>query len=209
MWCSCLVAPGDALRHVRSSQTRDQTHIPCTARRILRHWATREVLWTLNRPFLSSLYWWQSEIDIFYKGKIQYLLFFFSLFFKLIPTLLERDSAMHIHVSIFPKTPFPSRLPLNIEQSFLCYHLDPCWLSILDIAACNICFNCKLFGLPIVTFPESKGWDKIVKVLYYLTLFFKFPLFHFRKVIMLVRGEVRRGERRMKGNMNSSIIMIN
>ena len=121
----------------------------------------------------------------------------------------QRDSAMHIHVSIFPKTPFPSRLSLNIEQSFLCYHLGLCWLSILDIAVCNICFNCKLFGLPIVTFPESKGWDKIVKVLCYLTLFLKFPFLHFRKVIMLVGGEVRRRRRRMKGNMNSSIIMRN
>ena len=33
----------------------------------------------------------------------------------------QRDSAIHIHVSILPQTPFPSRLPHNIEQSSLCY----------------------------------------------------------------------------------------
>ena len=32
-----------ALRHVGSSQTRDGTRVPCTGRRILNHWATREV----------------------------------------------------------------------------------------------------------------------------------------------------------------------
>ena len=31
----------------------------------------------------------------------------------------QRDSAIHIHVSILPQTPFLSRLPHNIEQSSL------------------------------------------------------------------------------------------
>ena len=31
-----------------------------------------------------------------------------------------KDSAIHIHVSILPQTPLPSRLPHNMEQSFLC-----------------------------------------------------------------------------------------
>ena len=30
-------------RHVGSSRTRDRTHVPCTGRQILNHWATREV----------------------------------------------------------------------------------------------------------------------------------------------------------------------
>ena len=34
-----LVAP----QHVEASQTRDQTHVPCTGRQILIHWTTREV----------------------------------------------------------------------------------------------------------------------------------------------------------------------
>ena len=29
----------------------------------------------------------------------------------------QSDSAIHIHVSILPQTPLPSRLPHNIEQS--------------------------------------------------------------------------------------------
>ena len=33
-----LVAP----QHVESSQTRDQTHVPCIGRQILYHWTTRE-----------------------------------------------------------------------------------------------------------------------------------------------------------------------
>ena len=36
-----LVAP----QHVRSSQIRDQTHVPCFGRQILNHWATSEVLY--------------------------------------------------------------------------------------------------------------------------------------------------------------------
>ena len=46
LWCTGFVAP----RHVGSSQTRDQTHVPCTGRQILNHCATREfpVGWTLE-----------------------------------------------------------------------------------------------------------------------------------------------------------------
>ena len=38
--------------HVESSQTRDQTHVPCIGRWILNHWTAREVL---DLMFLSSL----------------------------------------------------------------------------------------------------------------------------------------------------------
>ena len=50
----------------------------------------------------------------------------------------QRDSAIHIHVSILPKAPFPPRLPHNIEQSSLCYTVGHCWLSILNTAM-NTC----------------------------------------------------------------------
>ena len=40
----------------------------------------------------------------------------------------QRDSAIHMHVSILPQTPLPSRLPHNLEQSSLCYTIGPCWL---------------------------------------------------------------------------------
>ena len=37
---------------------------------------------------------------------------------------------IHIHVSILPQTPLPSRLH-NIEQSSMCYTVGTCWLYIL------------------------------------------------------------------------------
>ena len=45
LWCTGLVVP----RHVESSQTRDQTQVPCIGRQILNHWTTREV------PYLELL----------------------------------------------------------------------------------------------------------------------------------------------------------
>jgi len=47
-----------------------------------------------------------------------------------------RDLATHIHVSILPQIPFPSRLPHNIEWSSLCYTVGPYWLPILNTAMC-------------------------------------------------------------------------
>jgi len=32
-----------ALQHVESSQTRDQTHVPCAGRQILNHWMTKSL----------------------------------------------------------------------------------------------------------------------------------------------------------------------
>ena len=46
----------------------------------------------------------------------------------------QRDSAIHIHVSVFPQTPLPFRLPHNIEQSSMCFIVGLCGLSILNIA---------------------------------------------------------------------------
>ena len=37
----------------------------------------------------------------------------------------QRDSVIHINVSILPQTPLPSRLPHNFEQSSLCYTVGP------------------------------------------------------------------------------------
>ena len=48
----------------------------------------------------------------------------------------QRDSIIHIHVSILPQIPLPSRLPHNTEQSSLCCTAGPCWLSILNTAVC-------------------------------------------------------------------------
>ena len=48
-----------------------------------------------------------------------------------------RDSVIHIHVSILPQTPLPSRLPDNINQNSMCYTVGPRWLSILNTALCT------------------------------------------------------------------------
>ena len=55
------------LRPVGSSQNRDWTCVPCTGRRILNHWTTRQVLgillrckgsqtWTCRRMFMTALF---------------------------------------------------------------------------------------------------------------------------------------------------------
>ena len=49
----------------------------------------------------------------------------------------QRDSAIQIHVSIFPQTPLPSRMPHNVEQSSPCHTVVHCWLSILNTAVCG------------------------------------------------------------------------
>ena len=53
----------------------------------------------------------------------------------------QRDSATHIHVSILPQIPPPSRLSHNSEQGPLCCRVGPCWLSIPNIAVgtCTMC----------------------------------------------------------------------
>ena len=45
----------------------------------------------------------------------------------------QSDSVIHIHVSVIFRILFPFRLLQNIEQSPLCYIVEPCWLSILFI----------------------------------------------------------------------------
>ena len=42
----------------------------------------------------------------------------------------QSDAVIHLHASILPQTPLPSRLPHNIEQSCLCYTVCPCWSCI-------------------------------------------------------------------------------
>ena len=76
----------------------------------------------------------------------QYFFFFLTFYFILEysrSTIMivsggqQKDSAIHINVSIFPQTPLPSRLLHNIEQSSLCYTADPCWLSIFSREVCT------------------------------------------------------------------------
>ena len=63
----------------------------------------------------------------------------------------QRDSAIHIHGSLLPQPPFPSRLPHNIEQSSICYTVVPCWLSFLNIAMCTCLSHLSLFSRSFVS----------------------------------------------------------
>ena len=47
----------------------------------------------------------------------------------------QRDSAIHIHVSILLQTLLPSRLPHNIEQSSVCCTAGPSWFSGASLTA--------------------------------------------------------------------------
>ena len=50
-----------------------------------------------------------------------------------------RDSALHTRIHSPPNS-LPSRLAHNIEQSFMCYTISFCWLSILNIAGVYMTF---------------------------------------------------------------------
>ena len=54
----------------------------------------------------------------------------------LVSGVQQSDSVIHIHVSLLFQILFTCRLLQNIEQSSLCYTVDPCWLSILNIVVC-------------------------------------------------------------------------
>ena len=54
----------------------------------------------------------------------------------LVSGVQQSDSVIHIHVSILFQILFPFRLLQSIEQSSLCYTVDPCRLSILNIVVC-------------------------------------------------------------------------
>ena len=64
-------------------------------------------------------------------GKISFMLYFFKLFILywgiadnrvlIVSGEQQRDSVIHIHVSIVPQTPLPYRLPHNNDQNSICY----------------------------------------------------------------------------------------
>lgn len=48
----------------------------------------------------------------------------------LVSGIQRSDSIIHIHVSILFQILFPVRLLCNVEQSSLCYAIDPYWLAV-------------------------------------------------------------------------------
>ena len=67
----------------------------------------------------------------------------------------QRDSGIHIYVSILPQTPLPSRLSHNIKQSSLSYMVGPCWLFILNIAVCMCPFQTLYSSSPSFSFKKK------------------------------------------------------
>ena len=70
----------------------------------------------------------------------------------------QRDSAIHIRISILPHNLLPSRLPHNTKQSSLCCTVSPCWLSVLNIALCTCPYKLPNSSFPTATislFSES------------------------------------------------------
>ena len=66
-------------------------------------------------------------------------LFYFILGYSQVTTLwyfqVNGKGTQHAYTCIhLPQTPLTSRLPHNVEQSSMCYTVDPCWLSILNTA---------------------------------------------------------------------------
>ena len=51
--------------------------------------------------------------------------------------ITEADSFINTHVSFCFLILFPFRLFQNTEQSYLCYTVGPCWLSILNTEVCT------------------------------------------------------------------------
>ena len=76
----------------------------------------------------------------------------------------QRGSAIRILVSILPQTPLPFRLPQSIEQSSLCYTVDPCWSSISNRAAVHVDPE-----HPNYPFPHREGCFNLLLCVLYLT----------------------------------------
>ena len=71
--CTGLAAP----RHVGSSQTKGQTHVPCTGRQILYHWATRLPLYWKGKGcgWLLQISWCRNLFAAIQAGLITMLLY--------------------------------------------------------------------------------------------------------------------------------------
>ena len=78
----------------------------------------------------SSLCLWESSekrTKATKKGQVN-CTFFFPIFLATLCRSQDLSS---------PQSLLPSRLPYDIEQSSMCYTVGPCWLSILNTAACT------------------------------------------------------------------------
>ena len=152
--CGCGSAPCPG----RFSRIRDQTHVSCVGRWIPYQPATGEAP-TLY-IFLSFFFWEQRlpNLSSFFQKNVL-ILYLYIVFYSVQPinnvVIVSgeqwRDSAIHIHVSIFPQTPLPSRLPRNIEKSSMCYIYSRSLLAII----LNIALSESLW----LKFPAELTWN--------------------------------------------------
>ena len=82
----------------------------------------------------------------------------------LVSGVQQSDSVIHIPVSILFQIPFQLRLLHNIEQSSLCYTVDPCWLSILTTAMGTCHTNARNAEEGILQ-VSSKSWPSDKKII--------------------------------------------
>ena len=120
-------------------------------------------------------------------SRLEYILFFFYFLFYIGVQLInnvviasgghQRDSVIPVHVSILLQTSLPSRLPHNIEQSYLYYVVGPRWLSILNMQCVHVHSKLPNYPFPPSFTPGTISWfSKSVS----LFLFCKYvPLSHF------------------------------
>ena len=83
----------------------------------------------------------------------------------------QRDLAIHIHVSIVPQTPLPSRLPDNIEQSSMCYIVGFYWLSSFNYSSVYmyipnslILFSIRVQLMNNVLVPGIQKGDLVIQI---------------------------------------------
>ena len=115
----------------------------------------------------SCQYLWDDLFDpILDNLNFFFQIFYFTLEYSRLTVLWvsgrqQRDSIIHIHVSILPQIPLPSRQPHNIEQRTRCCTVGACWLFIISIAACA-CPNSLTIPSPFRTlyWLESKTSKK-------------------------------------------------
>ena len=76
-------------------------------------------------------------------------------------TQLSIDTVTYTHVSILFQILFSFGVLQGIEQNSLCYIVDPCWLSILNIVVC-ICQS-QMPNLPL-PYPSPHGSFSMVSL---------------------------------------------
>ena len=108
------------------------------------------------------------------KKNLYFILGYSQLTMLIVPGEWQRDSAIHLKVSILSQTPLPSRLSYNIGQSSMRHTIGPCWLSILLTAVCVRVQSCPTLCDPMDCSPPDCSVRGIFQAgsLRWVTIFF-------------------------------------